>query len=107
MAKRYGRREPLGLRCLTIQVTQLGEELLEFDLNAFLQREGIQLRVLDPQLGLRRLGDLRTGQQSLIGPAARSGQPHRAHGQMPVQRPVAELGQRHRRAIRGGGMEWG
>src|ERR1017187_1740271 len=64
--KCYRRLEPSGLRCLTIQVTQDSKEFLQFDLNVFLQREGVQARVFGPQPGLRRLGDVRAGEQALI-----------------------------------------
>ena len=54
------------LRRLTIQVTQDSEELLQLDLNIFLQREWIQVGVFDPQLGFRRFGNVWAVQQSLI-----------------------------------------
>src|SRR5258706_3187089 len=61
-----GGGESFELRCLTIQVTQRSEELLEFDLNVFLQLERIQSGVFRPQLRLRRLRDVRTAQQPFI-----------------------------------------
>ena len=64
--KCYRRREPLGLRCLTIEVTEDSEEVFEFALNAFLQGEGIQARVFGPQPGLGGLSNVRAVQQPLI-----------------------------------------
>ena len=40
------RLESQEFRCLTIQVAERSKELLEFELNIFLQLEGVELGVL-------------------------------------------------------------
>jgi hypothetical protein len=53
---------PLGLRCLTIEVTEHSEEFLEFELNTFAQGPGIELCVLGPQFSFGCLWDFGVGQ---------------------------------------------